>query len=318
MLRLIGRRAMSSAVSLALLGLVIFGLLRAAPGNFAHAALAAEPNVTQKMIDDVEREYGLDQPLPIQLGLWARDLLTGNLGRSFYYRKPVSQIIAGRIGISFELMVGALGFAIPAGVTLGVLSAVRRNSLMDYAARGTAIAGICTPQFVMGIVLLFVLLRFFHYSPPFMFAPLFERPGENLQQVLWPVIILAFGPMASISRLTRSQMLEVLREDYIRTASAKGLRPRVVIMRHALRNALPPVLALVASIVGALVGGAVVVERLFSLPGMGTALVTGVNHRDYPLVQGIVLFVGLGFIVVSLALDIAVAWLDPRVKDIER
>lgn len=133
--------------------------------------------------------------------------------------------------------------------------------------------------------------------------------------MLWPVIILAFGPMASISRLTRSQMLEVLREDYIRTATAKGLRPSAVIMRHALRNALPPVLALIASIIGALVGGAVVVERLFSLPGMGTALVAGVNYHDYPLVQGIVLFVGLGFILVSFTLDIAVAWFDPRVRD---
>lgn len=306
---------MSSAVSLALLGLVIFALLRAAPGNFAYAALAAEPNITEKMIKDVEREYGLDQPLPVQLGLWVGDLLTGDLGRSFYFRKPVSEIIASRIGISFELMVGALTVAIPAGVMLGVFSAIRRNSFMDYAARATAIAGICTPQFVMGIVLLFVLLRFFRYSPPFSFAPLFERPGENLQQVLWPVIILAFGPMASISRLTRSQMLEVLREDYIRTATAKGLRPSAVIMRHALRNALPPVLALIASIIGALVGGAVVVERLFSLPGMGTALVAGVNYHDYPLVQGIVLFVGLGFILVSFTLDIAVAWFDPRVRD---
>ena len=302
-------------LALALLGVVIFALLRATPGNFAYAALASEPTITEQMIRDVEREYGLDRPVLAQLATWAGEMATGNLGRSFYFRKPVAEIIRSRIGISLELMVGALALAIPAGVTLGTVSAVRRNSTIDYLARATAIAGICTPQFVVGIIVLFVLLRFFHYSPPFAYVPLIEQPRQNLEQFLWPVIILAIGPTASISRLTRSQMLEVLREDYIRTATAKGLRPRTVLLRHALRNALPPVMALVASVVGALIGGAVVVERLFSLPGMGTALISGVSRKDYPLVQGVVLFVGLGFIVISLLLDLAVGWLDPRVRD---
>jgi peptide/nickel transport system permease protein len=211
-------------------------------------------------------------------------------------------------------MIGALAVAIPAGLALGVLSATRRNSPLDYLARGTAIAGICTPQFVLGIIILFILLRFFNYSPPFSYASLFEDPSTNLQQFLWPVLILALGPMAAISRLTRSQMLEVLREDYVRTAVAKGLSPRLVIFRHALRNALPPVIALIASTVGTLIGGAVVVERLFSLPGIGMGLISGVAYYDYPLVQGIVLMVGVGFIIVSLVLDIIVGWLDPRIR----
>ena len=318
MARMALRRALSSITALAVLGVVIFLLLRATPGNFAYAALAAEPEITEKMIRDVEHEYGLDRSIPAQFVAWTGDIASGNLGDSFYFRKPVADMIMGRIGISLELMVGALGLSIPAGVTLGIVSAVRRNSFIDYLARGTAIAGIGMPQFVLGIIVLFVLLRFFAYSPPFAYTAFVDDPKANLQQFFWPVLILAVGPTASISRLTRSQMLEVLREDYIRTAMAKGLRPRAVIMRHALRNALSPVLALIATIIGALVGGAVVIERLFSLPGMGTALVSGVNYHDYPLVQGIVLFVGLGFIVTSLTLDVCVGWLDPRVRDAAR
>ena len=305
-------------MALALLAVVVFSLLRASPGSFAYAALASEPRITEEMVKNLERQYGLDKPIVVQLGRFARELSSGDLGNSFYFRSPVSEIIAARMRITIELMTGALLLAIPAGILLGVISATRRNSLIDYAARGMAITGICTPQFVLGIIVLFVLLRFFNYSPPFSYASLFEDPSTNLQQFLWPVIILALGPTAAISRLTRSQMLEVLREDYVRTATAKGLPPRVVIVRHALRNALPPVVALIASTVGTLIGGAVVVERLFSLPGMGMALISGVAYYDYPLVQGIVLFVGLGFVVVSLALDIFVGWLDPRIRDAAR
>ena len=305
-------------MALALLSVVVFSLLRASPGSFAYAALASEPRITEEMVKNLERQYGLDKPIVVQLGRFARELSSGDLGNSFYFRSPVSEIIAARMRITIELMTGALLLAIPAGILLGVISATRRNSLIDYAARGMAITGICTPQFVLGIIVLFVLLRFFNYSPPFSYASLFEDPSTNLQQFLWPVIILALGPTAAISRLTRSQMLEVLREDYVRSATAIGLPPRVVIVRHALRNALPPVVALIASTVGTLIGGAVVVERLFSLPGMGMALISGVAYYDYPLVQGIVLFVGLGFVVVSLALDIFVGWLDPRIRDAAR
>ncbi|MEI7924920.1 MAG: ABC transporter permease [Chloroflexota bacterium] len=315
MIQLLIRRLLSSIVALLVLAVAIFSLLRAAPGNFAHSALSAEPKITEEMIKEVEHQYGLDAPIPVQLGRFANELIRGDLGRSFYFRTQVSSIIRSRIAISFELMIGALALAVPLGVTLGVISATNRNTPIDYAARVTAIAGICTPQFVLGIVILFVLLRFFDYSPPFSYASLFEEPSVNLQQFLWPVLILALGPMAAISRLTRSQMLEVLREDYVRTATAKGLTNRAVIMRHALRNALPPVIALIASTVGALIGGAVVVERLFSLPGIGMALISGVAYHDYPLVQGIVLLVGTSFIVVSLTLDVVVGWLDPRIRD---
>ncbi len=196
-----------------------------------------------------------------------------------------------------------------------MISAVTRNSPVDYLARAIVLTGVTVPNFIIGIVVLYILLSRFHYTPPLQFAAFRVDPSSNLQQFVRPVAILAVSPTASIARLTRSQMLEVMGEDYVRTARAKGLGGGTVLRRHVLRNALPPIFGLLASIVGLLLSGTVIVEVLFSLPGIGSALLLGVQNRDYPLVQGIVLLLGVAFILISSVLDVSIAWIDPRTRN---
>lgn len=308
------RKLASFVPTLLVLMLITFIMLRAAPGNFAYASLRDQPTITPQMVHQAEVRYGLNKPLPVQFVQWLGGILHGDLDKSFYYSSSVWSVITKRLPTTIELVVGASLIGLPVGLLLGIVSATMRDTAVDYAARMVVLTGITLPNFVLGIILLYVLLTRFHYSPSLQYSAFIGHPGANLKEFVWPVALLAIPMGASVARLTRSQLLEVLREDYVRTAKAKGLSRLVILRRHVMRNALSPILGLIASVVGLLLSGTVVVEVLFSLPGIGSGLLLGVQNRDYPLVEGIVLILAFAFLCISFFLDVLYAWLDPRVQ----
>ena len=227
---------------------------------------------------------------------------------------PVSEILAERFPRSMELAVLTLALAVAWSIPLGVVSAVRQNTWLDYVVRLVSVTGLSLPIFFTGVLIIWALVRFFRYLPPLEYAALTEAPLENLKQLVWPALAQAYYISAPIMRLTRSQMLEVVRQDYVRTARAKGLAERAVVYRHALRNALLPVVTFVGWWGGRLLGGVVVMEIVFAVPGMGLALVQAVAYRDYPTVQAIILILALVFLAVNLLVDLLYGWLDPRIR----
>ena len=223
-------------------------------------------------------------------------------------------ILLERFPRSMELAVLTMGLAMLWAIPLGVISAVRQNTWLDYVVRVLSISGLSLPIFFTGVLILYLLVRVFRYLPPLEYSALTENPAENLKQMIWPALAQAYYISAPIMRLTRSQMLEVVRQDYVRTAFAKGLSDRAVIYRHALRNSLLPVVTFIGWWGGRLLGGIVIMEIIFAVPGMGTALVQAVSYRDYPTVQAIVFVMALIFLAVNLIVDLLYGWLDPRIR----
>jgi peptide/nickel transport system permease protein len=226
----------------------------------------------------------------------------------------VRDILLERFPRSMELAVLTMGLAMLWAIPLGVISAVRQNTWLDYVVRVLSISGLSLPIFFTGVLILYLLVRVFRYLPPLEYSSLTENPVENLKQMIWPALAQAYYISAPIMRLTRSQMLEVVRQDYVRTAFAKGLSDRAVIYRHALRNSLLPVVTFIGWWGGRLLGGIVIMEIIFAVPGMGTALVQAVSYRDYPTVQAIVFVMALIFLAVNLIVDLLYGWLDPRIR----
>jgi peptide/nickel transport system permease protein len=304
----------------ALLGVtvVIFVLMRLVPGDIAeilaYEAGAEFAGVAQKQIQQIRQELGLDQPLLQQYAHWLGGALTGDFGYSYWEKRPVVDILQERFPRSLELALFTMVLAILWAVPLGVISAVRHNTWADYAVRVLSISGLSLPLFLTGILLLYGLVCFFRWLPPLDFRDFFDDPVENLQQLLWPALAQAFYISAPITRLTRSQMLDVIREDYVRTARAKGVPERVVVYRHALQNALLPVVTFIGWWGGRLLGGIVIMEMIFGVPGMGTSLIGAVQHRDYPTVQAMVFVMALVFLLLNLVIDLLYAWLDPRIR----
>jgi peptide/nickel transport system permease protein len=229
-------------------------------------------------------------------------------------RRPVGEIVRERFPRSLELAVLTLGAAIIWAIPLGVASAVRQNTWIDYTVRIVSVSGLSLPIFFTGVLILWALVRFFRWLPPLEFVSLLDDPAENLKQLMWPALAQAYYISAPITRLTRSQMLEVIRQDYVRTARAKGLREQTVMYRHALANSLLPVVTFIGWWGGRLLGGIVIMEIIFSVPGMGTALVAAVSNRDYPTVQAIVFIMALVFLTMNLVVDLVYGWLDPRIR----
>ena len=242
-----------------------------------------------------------------------RDALAGDLGQSYVQRRPVAEILKERLPRSLELAVLTIVLAVVWAIPLGVVSAVRQNSWVDYLARMLSISGLSLPIFFTGVLILYCLVRFFRWLPPLEFVEFWRDPAENLKQLIWPALAQAWYISAPVARLTRSQMLEVIRQDYVRTARAKGLAERAVVYRHALRNSLLPVVTFVGWWGGRLLGGLVIVEIIFSVPGMGSALAQAVAQRDYPTVQAMVFVMALIFLSLNLLVDLAYGWLDPRI-----
>jgi len=298
--------------------ILIFVLMRLVPGDIAAILVyqtgSESSAVQKKQIQQIRRELGLERPIVTQYVDWIAAAVRGDFGQSYVQRRPVMDILRERFPRSMELALLTLVLAIAWAIPLGVISAVRQNGPLDYLARLVSLSGLSLPLFFTGALILYGLVRVFHWLPPLEFVSFTEDPLENLKQLIWPALAQAYYISAPITRLTRSQMLEVVRQDYVRTARAKGLAERTVIYRHALRNSLLPVVTFIGWWGGRLLGGLVIMEIIFVVPGMGSALIQAVSQRDYPTVQAMVFVMALVFLGLNLAIDLLYVWLDPRIR----
>ena len=314
----IARRLLLFVPTLFGASLLIFVLMRLVPGDIAEILVyqtGSESSAVQKrQIEQIRRELGLDRPVATQYIAWLAGAVRGDFGYSYSQRRPVNEILTERFPRSMELAAITLLLAAVWSIPLGVVSAVRQNTWLDYLVRVLSISGLSLPIFFTGVLILYLLVRVFRWLPPLEYVPLTEAPLENLKQLIWPALAQAYYISAPIMRLTRSQMLEVVRQDFVRTARAKGLGERAVMYRHALRNSLLPVVTFIGWWGGRLLGGVVIMEIIFAVPGMGLALVQAVSYRDYPTVQAIIFVMALIFLVVNLAVDVLYGWLDPRIR----
>jgi peptide/nickel transport system permease protein len=314
----VARRLLLFVPSLLGASILIFVLLRLVPGDIAeiivYQAGAESASVQQQHVKEIRAELGLDRPIVVQYLAWVGSALRGDFGHSYIQQRPVTEILRERFPRSLELAVLTLVAAVVWAVPLGVISAVRQNTWADYLVRVMSISGLSLPIFFTGVLILWALVRFFGWLPPLEWVSFFDDPGENLKHLVFPTLAQAYYIAAPIMRLTRSQMLEVIRQDFVRTARAKGLADRAVVYRHALANSLLPVVTFVGWWGGRLLGGLVIMEIIFAVPGMGTALVQAVSNRDYPTVQAIVFVMALIFLTLNLLVDMIYGWLDPRIR----
>jgi peptide/nickel transport system permease protein len=297
--------------------MVVFILMRLVPGDIAtilvYEAGTEGSRVAEHAVHKIRRELGLDRPLLVQYADWLSGAVRGDFGYSYWERRPVAEILHERFPRSMQLALMTMVLALVWSVPLGVISAVRQDTWSDYLVRLLSVSGLSIPAFFVGVLLLFFLVRFFQWMPPLEFTGLFDDPAANLKQLIWPALAEAYYISAPIARLTRSLMLEVIREDYVRTARAKGIPERRVVYKHALHNVLIPLITFVSWSGGRLLGGIVVMELIFSVPGMGTGLIEAVHHRDYPTVQAIVFMMAMVFLTLNLVVDLLYGWLDPRI-----
>jgi peptide/nickel transport system permease protein len=313
----IAKRCLLFIPTLLLATLLTFLLLRVIPGDPALVKLAGDTgdaSFTQAELHDLQAKLGTDKPLYVQYGTWVWGLLRLDFGQSLYFEDSVAEDLAAKFPITLELTVLALLIAAIIAVPLGVLSAIKQDTSADYLARIVSITGVALPNFWVGILIVYFLVLFFAWMPPLGYANLWDDPATNLQQFIFPALALGFFEMAFTARVTRSSMLEVYREDYTRTARGKGLAERVVILRHALKNALLPVVTVSGYQFGRLLAGTVVIENIFMIPGMGKLLVDSVFHRDYTAVQAIVVVITVSVLLLNLLLDVIYGWLNPRIR----
>ena len=313
----IAKRFLLFIPTLLMATLVAFLLLRVIPGDPAQVKLAGETgdsNFTQAELHALQVKLGTDQPLYVQYGKWMWGMTHLDFGQSMFFEEPVANDLAEKFPITLELTVLAMVIATVIAVPLGLISAIKQDTAADYVARVISIAGVALPNFWVGILIVYFLVLMFAWMPPLGYATLWDDPLTNLQQFFFPALALGFYQMAFMARVTRSSMLEVYREDYTRTARGKGLAERVVILRHALKNALLPVVTISGYEFGRLLAGTVVIENIFMIPGMGRLLVDSVFHRDYTEVQAIVMVITATVLILNLALDVVYGWLNPRIR----
>jgi ABC-type dipeptide/oligopeptide/nickel transport system permease component len=295
-----------------LVSVIVFTLLRMTPGDPVLIFAGEERDPVS--LAALRREYELDRPLPVQYVVWLEHAVQGDLGRSLRTRQPVLQAIAERLPKTLELGGAALFISISVALVVGSLAALRRNSPLDLIATGFTIAGVSLPNFYLGLILILVFALAFRIFPPGGYADFAADPLENLRRLVLPAITLASASLAVNLRQMRSSLLDVLGQEYLRTARAKGLGERAVVLRHALKNSLIPVVTIFGLQVGALLDGAIITETIFAWPGVGRLAVDSIGGRDYPVVQAIVLMSALAFMLSTLAVDILYAWLDPRIS----
>lgn len=312
--RWVGERLLGTALTLAGVAVVVFVVLRAIPGDAITSSMGIESGtLTPAARASLERYYGLDQPLVVQFFGWVGQVLQGNLGASLTSGKPVLELIGSALPVTIELAVLATLIGAPIGVALGVLAGSAPGRFRDGATQGVALFGLALPEFVLGTLMVAVLAEAFGYFPDTgTFVPLTEDPAGNLSQVLYPAIVLSVGLAANVMRTTRSAYVDAASSDFIRTARGKGVAPGRIRTVHILRNASVPIVTLTGIQFGYLLGGTVIIEQIFSLPGLGRLLYTAINDRDYPTVQSTVLVVAVGFVVVNLIVDLLYRLIDPR------
>jgi len=311
------RRALLNILVIFMVITMVFLGLRVTPGDFAVRQAGAQipGHSAEEAREIVRHDLGLDKPVLKQYWEFVSGLFQGDLGDSFVSKQPVMLELKDRLAPSIELAILQITVAIMVAVPIGIISAIRQDTWLDYILRLFAIFWLAVPSFFVGVLLLYSLARWAHWSPPITnYKGFFEDPLLNMQAMVLPAVAGGLAIGAIIMRFLRSQMLEVLRQDYVRTAWAKGLRERVVVLRHGLKNALIPVVTVISLLLAAIVSGNVVLETLFQLPGIGFYVVNAIQQYDYPVVQGVVLVMAAGLVFVNLLVDMAYAWLDPRIR----
>ena len=302
------------ALTLAGLTVLIFLMLRLIPGTVVEQMIGADAIASPAMVAQLKAFFGLDQPWYLQYGRWIGQLFQGDLGTSWRTGKPVVGLILERLPVTLELTMLAVVFALALGMPAGVLSAVRRNGALDNITRVGTLLGLSVPVFWQGTMLILFFSLYLRWMPPVVWVDFFTDPRRNLTIMLLPALCLGTAAAANIARTTRACMLDVLRSEYIRTASAKGLARGAVILKHALRNALIPVVTVAGLQMGILLGGTVVVEEVFTLPGVGRLVLWSIYQRDYPLTQSTILFIAFLFMSLNLMVDLVYGYLDPRIR----
>lgn len=295
-----------------MVALLTFLLIRLIPGDPAGQMLGLD--ATMQEIEEVRQEMGLDQPLYKQFLIWAGNVIKGDLGHSIFLNQPVSTAIVEHLECTISLALLALTYSVLVAIPIGVIAAVKQNAWQDKLVMSFALFGVSAPSFWLGLMAIFIFAVYLGWFP----SQGYEMLADGFRQWLWfiilPALSLGIQTAALIARMTRSSMLEVLRQDYIRTARAKGLKENRVIFKHALKNGLIPVLTVVGMTLGQLLGGAVITETVFSLPGIGQLVITAIKNRDYPMVQGVIMFIAVIYVCANLLVDILYGWFDPRIK----
>jgi peptide/nickel transport system permease protein len=308
----IARRLLLMIPVIVLVGILTFLLIRLIPGDPAAQMLGLDARPNE--IEALRRQMGLDKPIYTQFFIWAARVVRGDLGHSIFLNQPVSVAILEHLECTLSLALLALTYAVVVSVPIGVIAAVKQNAWQDKLVMAFALLGVSAPSFWLGLVGIFVFAVYLGWFP----SQGYEMLKDGMRQWLWfislPALSLGVQTAALIARMTRSSMLEVLRQDYIRTARAKGLREKLVVFKHAFKNGLIPVITVVGMTLGQLLGGAVITETVFSLPGIGQLVITAIRNRDYPMVQGVIMFIAMTYVCANLLVDILYGWLDPRIK----
>jgi peptide/nickel transport system permease protein len=313
MLGFVARRLLIAVPTVILISMFVFGLQKLLPGDPVLAMAGEERNA--EVLEYLREQYRLNDPIPVQYVHWMGNVLQGDLGMSLRTRQPVLDLIAEKLPVTVQLAVMSLAFAMLIGIPMGILSAVKKNTVLDWIANVVALSGLSIPNFWLGIMLILWISVGLGWLPASGYRALSEDPVRSIETMLMPAFVLGSGLAASLMRHTRSAMLGVLKQDYVRTARAKGLMPRIVVLKHALRNAMIPIVTVSALIFGELLAGAVLTEQIFTIPGFGKLVVDAVFNRDYAVVQGIVLVTGVFFILMNIAADAAYRVLNPRMRD---
>ncbi|OGL02542.1 MAG: peptide ABC transporter permease [Candidatus Rokubacteria bacterium RIFCSPHIGHO2_02_FULL_73_26] len=315
MARYVVKRFLLMIPTLIGVAVLIFLLLRVIPGDVVEVRFVAQGQFTSQDVLQIERaKLGLDQPLWKQFVTWMVGLLRFDFGVSMWTGAPITEEIKLRFALSLQLSLMATAVATLLAIPLGVVAALKQDTWVDYVVRVFSIAGLAMPSFWLGILMILGFLIVFRWLPPMVYTPFWVDPWQNLAQLVWPALAVGWRYSAVATRMTRSAMLEVLREDYIRTARAKGLWLKLILVRHALKNALLPVMTVIGLEFAFLLGGLVVTEQVFNLNGLGLLFVEAIAHRDYTLTQALVLLVAFVFILVNFLTDVAYAWVDPRIR----
>ena len=303
--------------TLILTTLIVFVLFFLVPGDAALVILTGEEGagaVTQEDIDRMRHELGLDRPIHIQYGSWIWGILRGDLGTSIWYQTPVVDELKDKFAVTLELAIFGIAMAFVMAIPLGIISAVKQDTWPDYVSRFLSLVGIALPTFWLSILMVYFLAYTFNWLPPLGYATLWEDPLLNLEQLFFPALAIAFHDLAFTARVTRSSMLEVLREDYMRTARAKGLKEMTVVLRHALKNAILPVITVSGYQFARALGGVIIVETIFVVPGLGRFVIESILHRDFVVLQAVILLTAAVVLFLNLVIDMLYGVLDPRIR----
>jgi peptide/nickel transport system permease protein len=315
MLRYVISRLLYTIPTLLGVAVLVFFMLRVVPGDVVEVKLRGDGGtVTQEMVESERKRLGLDKPLMVQFGEWMVGVVTLNFGNSMWTERPVMEEIRLRLELSLQVAIMATIIAVFIAIPLGTMAALFRDTWIDYATRILTIGGLSIPSFWFGMLIMLSLLGFFNWLPPITFTPIYVDPVANLTQLIWPALAVGYRYCAVVARMIRSSLLEVLNEDYIRTARAKGVYEKLVISRHALRNALLPAITVIGLEFTFLIGGLVVTEQVFNLNGIGQLFVQSVSRNDFTMIQGMVMLIAAFYVFVNLAVDLLYAVFDPRIR----